>query len=113
MPDNGTIRPTFTSLGACARATPDRPIAAAPESTERRVIEPFDILFFIVVLPNFFSEFFLHPKFLHPEVSAPDAVVRAQRLLVAFERDAAGLQHIAVVGRFKRFGPALLDQQDC
>src|ERR1700723_4384597 len=107
MPDNGTLRPTFTSPGACARATPDRPIAAAPESIVRRVIEPFDVSFFIVVLPKIFPEFLLHSK-----IGAPDAVVRAQRLLVAFERDAAGFQHITMVGGFKRLGDALLDQQD-
>src|ERR1700689_3520103 len=61
MPDIGTIRPTFTSAGACARATPDRPIAAAPESTGRRVTKPFDVLFFMVILPKF-SSVFLHSK---------------------------------------------------
>src|ERR1700733_1176554 len=57
MPDIGTIRPTFTSAGACARATPDRPIAAAPDSTVRRVTKPFDV-FFMVILPKFFFPIF-------------------------------------------------------
>src|SRR5579863_7592384 len=109
MPDIGTIRPTFTSAGACARATPDRPIAAAPESTVRRVTKPFDVLFFMVILPNS-RPFFCIPRFLHSKISPPDAVVRAKRLLVAFERHATGFQHVAVVRRLQRFGHALLDQ---
>src|SRR5690349_21281483 len=37
MPDSGTIRPTLTSAGCCARASPESPTAAAPERTVRRV----------------------------------------------------------------------------
>src|SRR5262245_17483095 len=37
MPDSGTIRPTLTSAGCCARARPEIPTAAAPERTVRRV----------------------------------------------------------------------------
>src|SRR5271168_1998613 len=110
MPDIGTIRPTFTSAGACARAMLDRPIAAAPESTVRRVTKPFDV-FFILSSRNSFR-FFLRPRFLHTEISPSYAVVRAQRLLVAFERYATGLQDIAMIGRLKRFGHALFDQQN-
>jgi hypothetical protein len=44
MPDSGTIRPTLTSAGCCARATVDSPMAAAPESTVRRVNAVFDLL---------------------------------------------------------------------
>ena len=44
MPDSGTIRPTLTSAGCCARATVDNPMAAAPESTVRRVSDVFEIL---------------------------------------------------------------------
>jgi len=44
MPDSGTIRPTLTSAGCCARATVDRPIAATPESTVRRVSVALDTL---------------------------------------------------------------------
>src|SRR5215218_10236473 len=55
MPDSGTISPTLTSAGVCARATPARPIAAAPDSTVRRV-NPLDVLpldaLFICRLPG-------------------------------------------------------------
>ena len=58
MPESGTIRPTLTSAGCCARATVDSPMAAAPESTVRRVTDVLEILlatlsWLILVLPIF------------------------------------------------------------
>ena len=49
---------------------------------------------------------------LHSKISAPHAFVRHQRLVRPFHRDAAGLQHVAVVAGLQRLGDALLDQQD-
>src|SRR6185312_1848357 len=101
MPDSGTIRPTLTSPGACARAIVDSPIAAAPDSTVRRVSEVFEIFPDALSWPIFVPSNIVVCRWLHAEIGLADAVVRPQGLIVAFERDAAGFEHIAVVGRFK------------
>src|SRR5882757_9579726 len=114
MPESGTIRPTLTSAGCCARATVDSPMAAAPESTVRRVTDVFDVFsaplsWLIFVLPLRL----LIDRSLHAEIRLADTVVRPQSLVVTFERDAAGLEDVAVIGGLQRFRDALLDQQDC
>src|SRR4051794_37510312 len=118
MPESGTIRPTLTSVGCCPRAIVDSPVdtptAAAPESTVRRVIDVFDIP------PDTLSRFIfflpirsLMARSLHAEIGLAHTIVRPQSLIVAFERDAAGLEDVAVIGGLERFCDALLDQQDC
>src|SRR5438046_9809846 len=107
MPESGTIRPTLTSAGCCARATLDSPMAAAPESTVRRVTDVFDILlailsWFILALP-FRS---LIDRLLHAEIGLAHAVVRPQSLVVAFARDAAGPDDVAVIVGLQGCGPA-------
>src|SRR3954451_16722921 len=109
MPDSGTIRPTLTSAGCCARATVDSPMAAAPESTVRRVTAVFDLLSWFIFDPPFGS--LIHRR-LHAEIGLADTVVRTQSLIVAFERNTACLENVAVVGGLKCFRDALLDQQD-
>src|SRR5260221_8847481 len=114
MPESGTIRPTLTSAGSSARATVDSPMAAAPESTVRRVTDVFDILldilsWLIFVLPIGL----LIDRLLHAEIGLADTVVGPQGLIVAFERNAAGLKDVAVIGGLERFRHALLDQQYC
>src|SRR5688572_22467869 len=109
MPDSGTIRPTLTSAGCCARATVDRPMAAAPESTVRRVSDVFDILASpIFVLPMVL----LIVCWSHAEIGLADAVISPQGLVVAFQCDAAGFEHVTVVGGLERLRHALFDQQD-
>src|SRR5450756_1711124 len=113
MPDRGTISPTLTSAGCCARATVDRPIAAAPESTVRRVSEAFDILLDALSWPIFVLPMvLLIVGSLHAEIGLADAIVRPQGLVVAFEYDAARLKNVAVISGFKRLRHALFDQQD-
>src|SRR5713226_5281157 len=113
MPESGTIRPTLTSAGCCARAAVDSPMAAAPESTVRRVTDVLDVLsvifcWLIFILPVRS----LIDRWSHAEIGPPDPVVRAQCLIVAFERDAASLEDVAVIGGLQRFRHALFDQQD-
>src|SRR6266436_9894045 len=112
MPESGT-RPTLTSAGCWARATVDSPMAAAPESTVRRVTDAFDILLailsWLILVLSFRS---LIDRLLHAEIGLAHTVVRPQSLVVAFERDAAGLEDVAVIGGLQGFGHALLDQQD-
>src|SRR5260370_37441113 len=113
MPESGTIRPTLTSAGSSARATVDSPMAAAPESTVRRVTDVFDILldilsWLIFVLPIGL----LIDRLLHAEIGLADTVVVPQRLIVAFERNAAGLKDLAVSGGLERIPHALLDHPD-
>src|SRR5258708_12843392 len=96
MPESGTIRPTLTSAGSSARATVDSPMAAAPESTVRRVTDVFDILldilsWLIFVLPIGL----LIDRLLHAEIGLADTVVGPQGLIVAFERNAAALKALA------------------
>src|SRR3954470_5584079 len=109
MPDSGTISPTLTSAGACARATPTRPTAAAPDSTVRGVravlVLPFYVLFIL------FAPWSLFLCWSHAEIRFAHAVVGAQRVVVSLEHDVSGFEDIAVVGGFERFGDALLDQQ--
>ena len=82
MPDSGTIRPTLTSAGCCARATVDEVRwRRQPESTVRRVSDVFEILSDHVVLAPFVSR----PngavcRWLHAEIGLADAVVRPQGL---------------------------------
>src|SRR5258706_337046 len=114
MPESGTIRPTLTSAGCCARATVDSPTAAAPESMVRRVTDVFDILldtlsWLIFVLPIRS----LIDRLLHAEIGLAHTVVGPQSLIVAFERDAAGLEDVAAIGGLQGLRHALLDQQDC
>src|ERR1700712_6135849 len=110
MPDSGTIRPTLTSAGACARATVDSPMAAAPDSTVRRVSEVFEFLLSWFIFVS--SRWWFGCYWLHAEIGLADGVVRPQGLVVAFKCDAAGFEHVAVVGGFKGFRHPLFDQQD-
>src|SRR5579859_7424759 len=61
MPDSGTIRPTFTSAGACACTAVDSPLdnptAAAPESTVRRESRATDFLSCLMCCPPGFLLF--------------------------------------------------------
>src|SRR5260221_11773188 len=111
MPESGTIRPTLTSAGCCARATVDSPMAAAPESTVRRVSAVFDVpldafSWFIFVLPIRW----LIDRRLHAEIGPAHAVVRPQGLIVAFERDPAGFENGPVIGGLAGLLRALLDR---
>src|SRR5438445_13814563 len=86
-------------------------MAAAPESTVRRVSDVFEILSDALSWPIFVLPMVLF-CWLHAEISPADAVVRPQGLIVAFERDAARFENVAMVGGFKRLCHALFDQQD-
>ena len=52
------------------------------------------------------------PRRLLPEVGRRDARIRGELGARAFERELAGLQHVAVVGNLQRGPRVLLDQQD-
>src|SRR5262245_15415480 len=108
MPDSGTIRPTLTSAGCCARTTLDNPIAAAPVSTPRRVRDAVVDLRWFIVIPFFGSMVYGS----HAEIGLADAIIRAQGLVAPFESDAARLENIAVIGRFQRFRHALFDKEN-
>src|SRR5689334_3463388 len=109
MPDSGTISPTLTSAGCCARATPDNPNAAAPDSMPRRVRDVVVDLRWFIVIP-FFGSMVCGSR---AEIGPAHSVIRAQGLVASFESDAASFENVAVVGRFQRFRHALLDQEDC
>src|SRR5678816_294439 len=49
---------------------------------------------------------------LDAKISPLHARVRQQRLVAAMQRDASGLQNVAVVAGFERLDHTLLDQQD-
>src|SRR5258707_9358507 len=110
MPESGTIRPTLTSAGSSARATVDSPMAAAPESTVRRVTDVFDILldilsWLIFVLPIGL----LIDRLLHAEIGFADTVAGPQGLFVAFDPNPPGLKDLAVIGGLDRSRHALPD----
>src|SRR3981189_3892295 len=111
MPESGTIRPTLTSAGCCARAIVDSPMAAAPESTVRRVTDVFDIplttLPWLILLLRFRS---LIDGLLHAQIGLAHTVVRPQSLVVAFERNAAGLEDADVIGGLQGFASGLTAQ---
>src|SRR5450759_2935978 len=48
MPESGTINPTLTSAGCCARTTVGNPMAAALAITVLRVIEVLDVLSWLI-----------------------------------------------------------------
>src|SRR5215469_585613 len=108
MPDSGTISPTFTSAGCCARTTLDNPIAAAPVSTPRRVRDVFVDLRWFIVFP-FFGSMICDS---HAEIGPAHAIIRAQGLVAPFESDAARFENVAVIGRLQRFRYTLLDQEN-
>src|SRR5258708_13253948 len=98
MPESGTIRPTLTSAGSSARATVDSPMAAAPESTVRRVTDVFDILldilsWLIFVLPIGL----LIDRLLHAEIGLADTLVGPPGLIPAFQLTAPALTNVSVI----------------
>src|SRR3954471_22642797 len=87
-------------------------MAAAPESTVRRVSDVFETLSDALSLPIFRPPNGVIYRWLHAEIGLADAVVRPQGLVVAFEHDASGFENVAVIGGFERLRHALFDQQD-
>ena len=88
-PESGTIRPTFTSAGFCARAAdPRNGRAAALDTSVRRVSEPN---FCCILFSSLGRRLEAGDVASHTEIGLPDAVVGTQRRVRAFEDDATGL----------------------
>src|SRR5436190_439405 len=119
MPDNGTSRPTLTSLGLCDFAGAPTSVSAAPGSTRLLSISLTNDRFnmgFLLCVSLFLCKrvclFSNSSRLLHAQVRLPHPIVGAQTLVVALQDDAAGFQHVAVVGGLERFGDALLHEQN-
>src|SRR3954453_10823261 len=103
------MSPTFTSLGAWARAPePMKGSAAAVETSVRRVSEPA----LRSILSSLCRHWWRSMTISHAEIGLPDSVVGAQSRVRPFQHHPPGLEHIALVGGFKGLRDALLHQQD-
>ena len=105
-PDSGTSMAIFTSFAAWARARRGA-IAAAPVArpSPSAVRRPIVDTFVMVRSP-------LRSCVGQSQIGTANPVVGEQCLIVAFQHDVAGFQHVATIRQFQRLGDTLFHQQD-